>query len=232
MRRCGIARLHDLGDKLPRPHAYLFDMDGLLLDTERLFLETGLPLLQEIGMSAAQARAFFCSLVGTSSVETSARLREVAGPRAAALEAAWRTATGARIERDGIALRPTVGETLSALSGQGARMAVVTSTHEAASRHHLQRAGLADHFELVVAGDAGVANKPDPAPYLHAAQSLGVDPADCAAFEDSDPGIASAVRPGCMAFQIPDLRPAGLSPPALGQRIATTLAEAVALLHA
>ena len=111
-------------------------------------------------------------------------------------------------------------------------MAVVTSSHRVNALHHLEIAGLAHHFELVVAGDEVPANKPDPAPYLQAAAALGIDPRACAAFEDSDPGIASATRAGCIAFQIPDMRPKNVPLPMLGQRTATNLAEAVAALHA
>ncbi|MEL6960590.1 MAG: HAD family phosphatase [Pseudomonadota bacterium] len=216
---------------MPKPLAYLFDMDGLLLDTERLFLEAGLPLLQGIGMHEAEAEAFFLSMVGSSGAEARAGLAEIAGTSAATLEAEWRAAHKALIARDGIPLRPTVAATLNDLSGQGARMAVVTSTHGANARHHLSVAGVAQHFELVVAGDEVPANKPDPAPYLQAANALGIDPTACAAFEDSDRGIASAMRAGCIAFQIPDLRPKGLPLPDLGQHTAATLADAVATLH-
>jgi len=71
------------------------------------------------------------------------------------------------------------------------------------------------------------ANKPDPEPYLHAARVLGVDPADCAAFEDSDTGITAAIRAGCMAVQIPDLRTPNTPLPNLGQRVARDLRHAV-----
>ncbi|MEL7165513.1 MAG: HAD family phosphatase [Pseudomonadota bacterium] len=217
---------------MPEPCAYLFDMDGLLLDTERLFFEAGLPLLQDIGMQATEAESFFLSMVGSSGAESRARLAEIAGPRAAMLEVEWRKAHKERIARDGIPLRPTVQETVLQLAGQGVRMAVVTSSHRVNALHHLEIAGLAHHFELVVAGDEVPANKPDPAPYLQAATALGVDPRACAAFEDSDPGIASATRAGCIAFQIPDMRPKNVPLPMLGQRTATNLAEAVAALHA
>ena len=105
-------------------------------------------------------------------------------------------------------------------------MAVVTSTNRAPALAHLEHAGLLDYFELVVGGDEVSANKPDPAPYLQAAAALGVDPTQCAAFEDSDLGTQAAVSAGCLTTQIPDLRPP-VPLPALGQKVAANLVEAM-----
>ncbi|WP_415920553.1 HAD family hydrolase [Tateyamaria sp. SN6-1] len=214
------------------PAAYLFDMDGLLLDTERCFLEVGLPLLTGLGHSEEAMRAFFLSLIGSSAAMTHARLVELIGDEAHArqFQAAWRDALKVRLAAH-VPLRPFARETLDQLAGQGARMAVVTSTHRTAARHHLHLAGLLEYFEVVVAGDEVTANKPDPAPYLQAAAMLGVAATDCAAFEDSDRGIASAVRAGCRAVQIPDLRDPSIPLPDLGQHVAADLRAAVALVR-
>jgi beta-phosphoglucomutase-like phosphatase (HAD superfamily) len=122
-----------------------------------------------------------------------------------------------------------VAEVLTDLAGQGARMAVVTSTLGDRARHHLEVAGLLGHVEFVLGGDEVRATKPDPAPYLQAAERLGVNPNHSAAFEDSDRGIAAAVAAGCHAVQIPDLRPVDKPLPDLGQMVARTLAEAVSM---
>ncbi|MBU2993550.1 HAD family phosphatase [Octadecabacter sp. 1_MG-2023] len=208
--------------------ALLFDMDGLLLDSERQFMEALVEIGTPLGFEAATLEAFFLTLVGTSSAQTSIRLAEFlpSGVDATAFEKQWRLVNAAR--RNGpVPLRPAVGHVLPALARAGHRMAVVTSTKRAPALEHLKHAGLLSYFELVVAGDEVSANKPDPAPYLHAAKALGVDPRTCAAFEDSDTGTHAAVAAGCITTQIPDLRPAGLPLPDLGQHIAQDLAVAL-----
>ncbi|MEO0389676.1 MAG: HAD family phosphatase [Pseudomonadota bacterium] len=209
------------------PCAYLFDMDGLLLDTERAILEATLTLLVPRGHDPAEVRRHFLSLVGSSAAFTKDYITRWLGEDAAQFETDLK-ALHSRNMAQAVPVKPTVRATLAALAAGPAPMAVVTSTQGATARHHLQMAGLFDLFSVVVAGDEVTANKPDPAPYVQAARLLGVDPARCAAFEDSDRGITAAVRAGCLSVQIPDLRPPDTPLPDLGQWVAATLAEAVA----
>lgn len=211
--------------------AYLFDMDGLLLDSERVYQDVAVGLLRDMGFEAERANADFLTLVGTSGARALARITEIVGDADKAIAFNEKMHSGVR---DSLAahvpLRPMVRETLDHLAGQGARMAVVTSTHGAPARHHLKTAGLLGYFESVTGGDEVSANKPDPAPYREAAAGLGVDPRACAAFEDSDPGIAAAIGAGCTGVQIPDLRPLDVALPQLGQHIAPDLWAAVQIL--
>ncbi len=207
--------------------ALLFDMDGLLLDSERAFMEALVQIGEPIGVSREELEAFFCTLVGTSAQVTGARLAEFlpASVDAVAFERSWRQANADR--RSGaIPLRPKVAEVLPALAEAGHKMAVVTSTKRAPALEHLEHAGLLGYFQLVVAGDEVSANKPDPAPYLQAARMLEVDPTRCAAFEDSDLGTMAAIGAGCTTTQIPDLRPP-VPLPDLGQCVAPDLCAAM-----
>lgn len=212
------------GQGMERPEAFLFDMDGLLLDSERVYRDVAIELMRPMGFDHAQAEAHFMTLVGNSGPEGLRRIAAFAGSRerAVAFNDAMHAGVKAALETH-VPLRPMVREALAALARQGARMAVVTSTHGANARRHLAHSGLLDHFEFVVAGDEVRANKPDPAPYLQAAEFFGMDPRHCAAFEDSDPGTTSAVTAGCHTTQIPDLRPIGQALPDLGQRVAPNL---------
>lgn len=210
------------------PAALLFDMDGLLLDSERVARDAFLDVTAPHGVAADKAEAFFLTLVGTSHRETEAQVRDfLPGIDFAQFSTDWSLACSVRYDVE-VPLKPGVREILPALAAQGHRMAVVTSTRGARARSHLRHAGLLDLFERVTAGDEVSANKPDPAPYLETAAALGVAPQDCAAFEDSDRGTLSAVRAGCQVTQIPDLRPVGLELPALGQHVARDLSEAIA----
>lgn len=207
--------------------AVLFDMDGLLLDTERVaqaaFVEVAVPN----GMAFADAEAFFLELVGSSSAETRATI-ETAFPQVpwTDFDHAWTTGFKARMV-EAIPVKQGVMDVIAGLAARGYAMAVVTSSQTAHAEDHLTRAGLRPHFKAVIGGDAVSANKPDPAPYLAGAAALGVAPTDCVAFEDSDRGITAAVTAGCDAWQIPDLRPANRPLPDLGQSVAQTLGEAV-----
>lgn len=210
------------------PEAYLFDMDGLLLDSERVAMSSFLDTVVPKGIALVEAEPFFLTLVGTSAATTNAMLLEFlpAALKPAEIIEEWRAKFDASIAAH-LPVKHGVAEVLAGLAGQGARMAVVTSTRGDRARHHLEVADLLGHVEFVLGGDEVRATKPDPAPYLQAAERLGVDPRRCAAFEDSDRGIAAAVVAGCHAVQVPDLRPHGKPLPDLGQMVAGTLAEAV-----
>jgi len=212
------------------PAGYLFDMDGLLLDTEQLALDSFLDCSRDFCLDREDMRAFFMTLIGTSKAQGAQMLREFLGPDrdVEALELAWHEHGEARLQA-GVPIKATVAETISRLHAEGRRMAVVTSTTGDRARHHLDRAGLLPWFCTVIGGDEVSANKPDPAPYRQAAEHLGCEAADCAAFEDSDPGITAATRAGCFAVQIPDLRSATQPFPDLGQAFAPTLHAAVGL---
>ncbi|WP_270730423.1 HAD family hydrolase [Shimia sp. Alg240-R146] len=205
----------------------LFDMDGLLLDTERLFMQGFVELTRPLEISTHAAQAFFETLVGTSSQVTTARLVEFLpdGVDVSQFDADWRA-----LHRDnvanGVPVKHFVPEILSGLRNEGVPMAVVTSTHSDAAHHHLKKAGLFDFFDAVVAGDDVSANKPDPEPYVMGASRIGVDAKNCAAFEDSDLGTQAATRAGCHTYQIPDLRPKQSPLMELGQFVVKDLQEA------
>jgi hypothetical protein len=149
-----------------RPRALLFDMDGLLLDTERVVQAAFVAECARLGHSGQAAGDFFLTLVGTGPAESADRIARFLGPGAdlegfgAAVEAAFERGLA-----DGVALRPTVAEVIPALAAGGHAMAVVTSTAGDRARHHLDRAGLLGHFRFVLGGDEVPSPKPDPAPY-------------------------------------------------------------------
>jgi HAD superfamily hydrolase (TIGR01509 family) len=214
---------------MDEPAVFLFDMDGLLLDSERVYRSVMVDILAPMGYAQAKVEDLFLRLVGHSGAGSRALLAEFLNDDVAAFDAAWHAGVRERLAVY-VPLRPTVQDSLDALSARGARMAVVTSTHIGPARANLHRAGVLDHFELVVGGDEVPANKPDPTPYLQAAAGMGVAAHLCAAFEDSDPGTTSAVRAGCRTTQIPDLRPMDRPLPDLGQRVAPNLWAALQAL--
>lgn len=209
------------------PAAFLFDMDGLLLDTERMFLRAFVTLADELKIARDEAEAFFGTLVGTSSHHTTAQLHRFL-PKStdvADFDLRWRESHEVNVSK-GVPVKPYALDVLQTIRAKKVPMAVVTSTHGPAAQHHLEAAGLLPFFDTVCTGDEVSANKPDPEPYLEGARRLGVDPTKCVAFEDSDLGATAAVRAGCLTVQIPDLRPPNTPLPNLGQLIAQDLGQA------
>ncbi|MFY0619432.1 HAD family hydrolase [Shimia sp.] len=209
------------------PDAYLFDMDGLLLDTERMFCKAFVELTAELGIENRAASSFFATLVGTSSKVTTARLSDFLpkGTDIADFDVRWRTLHSDNVQK-GVPVKPHVFDVLQAIEAKGVPMAVVTSSSAKAASHHLDHAGLLPFFETVCAGDEVSKNKPDPEPYLTGAARLGASASRCVAFEDSDLGTTAAVRAGCKTVQVPDLRPVGTPLPDLGQIVADSLGHA------
>ncbi len=208
------------------PGALLFDMDGLLLDTEKVARDSFVEVAEAFGLAGAER--FFLELVGSSSMQTSARIGAALAPDAdmERFKADWSAGFDARIEAE-VPVKPGVREVLEALSARGYPMIVVTSTHGTKARDQLGRAGLWPHFRDLVGGNDVTAHKPDPAPYVLGAERAGVTAKSCFAFEDSDKGVAAAVAAGCRVWQVPDLRPEGQVFPQLGQQLATDLGTAV-----
>lgn len=207
---------------------FLFDMDGLLLDTERLFQIAFCNSTAALNLSSPNDANFFLTLVGSSHETTEAAISEYLGPNFNAKTFFYEWERSARALLDhGVPVKPGIHACLKHLQNSGASMAIVTSSSHAHATENLHRADLLTFFSFIKGGDQVTANKPDPAPYLEAAAEFGVSATTCFAFEDSDRGITSAVRAGCTAVQIPDLRPHDQLFPDLGQYIATDLHDAL-----
>lgn len=200
----------------------LFDMDGLLLDSERTcmlaFEDTtqsfGLPPMPKVALACIGLRAD--GVRATVSAALSGRVNyEV-------FYQAW----GQRISdafASGIPVKTGVIALLDALKAQSTRCAVATSTRTKSAQEHLKRAGLRGYFKMVVGGDQVVRGKPAPDIYLKAAAMLGVEASACAAFEDSDPGTLAAIASGATVVQVPDIKPPSEALRANGHVIAKTL---------
>ena len=207
---------------------FLFDMDGLLLDTERLYQSAFCAALRDQGLARDTDAAFFLTLVGSSHTMTEAAVRAYVPSHAdlSQLFDGWRDHATQLLAKD-VPVKSGVADNLARLQSMGAQMGVVTSTHHNHAVENLDRAGLLAFFSFVKGGDQVTANKPEPAPYLEGAAEFGIPADQCFAFEDSDRGITSAIRAGCRAVQIPDLRPPHTPFPDLGQHIAEDLGDAL-----
>lgn len=188
--------------------AALFDIDGTLLDTERIYMDSwrmiaeqhGFPMPEEVllntrAVSHADARRLFNAIADGFDYDKLFPLRF-----------SW---IENEIEHRKPLLKPGVRELLDELRRRGIPCAAVTSTDRARTEKHLKAAELEPYFSAFVCGDDPelTANKPDPAPFLLGAKRLGVDPAFCIGAEDSRAGIRSLHSAGMKAFLIPDMVP-------------------------
>lgn len=183
--------------------ALLFDLDGTLVDTETVAMMTGMAAFAAMGHPVD--RAFLQRLVGVDLPSAAGIIGAVLpGLDQKRLQAHWHRAFVAEIDRE-LPLKPGALELLSALTRP---KAIVTSSGRDEAHHKLRRSGLHLHFDTVVTLADVTAPKPAPDPYLLAAARLGVAPARCLVFEDSETGAEAAHRAGCTVVQVPDVGPA------------------------
>jgi HAD superfamily hydrolase (TIGR01509 family) len=209
---------------LPGPYAaVVFDMDGLLVDSEPLWVEAEAELLERNGGVFTEADR---AATHGRSIEESV---EIYAARLGGLDRdVLRAELLALMERRylaGAPLRPGARELVTALRGR-VPLAVASSTTGVLVRLALDRAGLLDAFDVVASGvDLGAA-KPDPVVYLEACRLLGVVPGMVVAFEDSPVGVRAARTAGIPVVGVPD-RP-GVDLAALGAFVVLdTLGEVV-----
>ncbi len=184
-----------------------FDMDGLLVDTER----RGIPTLQ------AAARLQGCTLsdeqmrtmVGVNMIATRANLlRWFPGKiDPAQWEADWCRLMLASIRAEGLPLKPHADEALAHLRARGFRLALCTSNAPHVVAEYLQIAGWESAFDQVITGDMVQNSKPSPDIYLLGARRLGLEPSQCCGVEDSYNGIRAVRAAGMVSVMIPDLLP-------------------------
>jgi HAD superfamily hydrolase (TIGR01509 family) len=193
--------------KLPRPpSAVVFDMDGLLFDTERLYEEAAIAAAAELGYELDSA--FHRSTVGSSWPVIRGLLLERYGETFAAeeLREVARRIFGELVERRRL-LKPGVLELLDLLDRLGLPRAIATTSARPTVDRHLDAHDLAGRFHHIVAHGDYDRHKPAPDPFLKAAERLGVAPQSCLALEDSHNGVRAAAAAGMMTVMVPDLLP-------------------------
>lgn len=182
----------------------LLDMDGTLVDTERVYVESLSAVLTALGYSDVEAVC--AAMVGRPGPECQRLLIQHFGDGLplARINAGFSEHCRAILKK-GLPLKAGVIELLDALDNAGWPMAVVTSSTQKTADQHLTFAGIRARFGLIVTRDEVAHSKPAPDLYLLAADRIGVAPQACVAVEDSSIGIAAAFAAGTIPIMVPDL---------------------------
>ena len=183
----------------------VFDMDGLMFDTERLSAEgwafagkqMGLDITENIivkalGLSIENTKRVFLNELGEAFDFSAARKIKV-------------DYMTSYIENNGLPMKTGLIELLDYLTVNHFKITVATSTERERAQYYFDKAGISKFFDKIVCGDMIERGKPEPDIYLTASGIIGVDPYECLALEDSPMGILSAYRAGMKPVMIPDL---------------------------
>jgi HAD superfamily hydrolase (TIGR01509 family) len=200
--------------------AVLFDMDGLLVDTEPLWFEIESEVMARLGGDWSQADQ--AELVGGSLQTTlDYLLGKATRPVSRERLARWMLdGMVSRLNRSSVTLRPGAFDLLAEVRAAGAPYALVTSSERVIMDAVLRGTGL--EFPVTVCAEDVTRIKPDPEPYLLATKLLGVDPASSVVLEDSPNGVVAAEAAGCRVIAVPNVAPV---PSAPGRVIVDSLTE-------
>ncbi len=186
--------------------AVIFDMDGLMVDTERMtsvfrrqaLAELGIPyrdlLSLVMGRNDQEVRAIYLEQYGPDYPYDQVRVR---------VRQLWTE----YLQDNPVPAKPGLYQLLDYLKGRKIPMAVATSTSRESALRTLERGGIAPYLSAMVFGDMVERSKPEPDIFLAAAAALGAEPASCLVLEDSPAGLTAAHRAGMMPVMIPDLAP-------------------------
>ncbi|MGF0521385.1 HAD family hydrolase [Agrobacterium pusense] len=188
------------------PRAVVFDMDGLLIESERLYRDSFLAASEE-GGHGMRVETYQKVCGSPWDVITSTIFADYGADFPIdSFRDAWLRHLGVMMA-DGVALKPGVTEILDLLDSLDIRRAIATSSRHDSATRHLGPHDLLKRFDTIVARGDYTEPKPAPMPYLTAARRLSLDPSRCLALEDSYSGVRSATSAGMMTIMVPDVAP-------------------------
>lgn len=203
----------------------IFDMDGLLLDSERVAMECFLQACRQCGFEASPD--VYMQTIGVNVQQSNEILSAGYGADfpCAEVRKIWAHSYREKVLQGDISLKPGVHSLLDSLQAADISMAVATSTVKALAELKLEKAGLLHYFKTVTGGDQVEQSKPFPDIYLLAAASVNTPAQACLAFEDSNAGVKAAVSAQMKVFQVPDLIEPTAEVLALGHKVIRSLQD-------
>jgi HAD superfamily hydrolase (TIGR01509 family) len=185
------------------PAAVIFDMDGLLFDTEALYRRAYLKVANEKGYDLTP---YIDLLVGRTWVKSRELLLETFGPQFPADDfMSSMVEDFKRLETTDLTVKPGAYELIDTLDNLRMPKAIATSSAHQTVQRHLKSHKLEGRFQEIVASGDYIDSKPAPDPFLRAAERLGIEPCKCIALEDSRNGVLSAATAKMMTIMVPDL---------------------------
>jgi HAD superfamily hydrolase (TIGR01509 family) len=207
--------------------AVIFDMDGLLFDTERVALETYREAAAQLAIAAATDELFI-TFVGKNWNATQTLMDEaLGGIDAQRMLELWPPIFRDRVQSLGIPQKPGAEDMIEFVRDRGFPVALATSAGGPKARRQLGGAGLLHHFSAIASGDEVPHGKPAPDLYLLAAERLRIHPEACVALEDSEAGVEAASRAGMRVIMVPDLKHPSERIRAMTTHVAASLIDVV-----
>lgn len=185
--------------------AVVFDMDGLMFDTEKIGIRTWNTLSEELGYPKLHNLIYKC--FGTNHNFKRKYFAEVLGEDFPYDLFCKREVevTGATLEKEGVPHKEGLIELLEYLKKNNIKCAVATSTPQHPAIDHIKNAGVYDYFDAIITGDMTEKGKPEPDIYLKACKEIGVEPQYAMGLEDSFNGVRAIFSAGMKAVMIPDM---------------------------
>ena len=189
---------------LPKIRGVLFDMDGVILDTEKLYARFWMEACHHFGFPMTREQALTMRSANRKVGE--ARLQSYFGPEADYTQIRLKRIElmDAYIEINGVEAKPGIFQLMDALNQMGISSAITSSSPKERICAHLGSLNLLHRFDRICSVYEVPRGKPAPDIYLHGAAQLGLKPSECIALEDSPTGIESAYQAGCVPIMIPD----------------------------
>ena len=185
--------------------AFIFDMDGLMFDTERVFVLAWDYAGEQLGLGKAGYMVLKTLGMNTEGCNQAWRDEFGGDVDIAAMCEHTRVFVEDYYCRNAVTVKTGLYELLDYLKARGYKLAVASSTKKAQVEKHLASVDVRRYFDAVIGGDMVEKSKPEPDIYLKAAAAIGVEPADCMALEDSRNGLLSAHAAGMGTIMVPDL---------------------------
>ncbi|MCQ2491679.1 MAG: HAD family phosphatase [Lachnospiraceae bacterium] len=209
----------------------IFDMDGLMFDTEKVALKVWQRIAREQGYEMSDA--FVIGMLGRKHEEITEDIKREISPDFDT-DLGWKLRTDyvtEWIDEEGVPLKEGLLELLAYAKANGIKMGIASSTHDKVVAEYLIKAGIDEYFDGIASGYMVENGKPAPDIFLLAAKQIGVAPERCLGLEDAPSGIRAASGAGMKVIMVPDLLKPTKEDLNFVDQVATTLADVIVCLQ-